>query len=377
MRVLHISADVQVGGTESFLITLARNRGIDQTATHDFAFTAEGPVLDSIRHVSAQVHYLGAPSFRRPQTLHLARRRLNEVCKEYKYDVAVCHQYPYLVAAFADVLWRHEVKVARYFHNETHPTSRIEKLVRLIYTRFLDLSVFNSQFLLGCMPDANARVTVLYCPVERQIDLPETKRNEIRAQFATAAEDLVVIQVCRMEERKGHARLLRALATLKSLRWTCWIVGGPQNVRGPKTQMQISYFESLKALAKELGIAVRVQFLGTRTDVPELLASADIFCHPNTYPPEPFGIAFVEALQAGLPIVTSAMGGAAEILSENCGFLVPPEDDAGLSHALQTLLTENCLRSEMSVAARVRGEEFKASVRIPLLNAALKAALSN
>src|SRR5215471_4389959 len=103
MRVLHISADVEVGGTESFLITLARNHAIDQTAIHDFAFTAEGPVFDGIRNASARVHCLGAPSFRQPKALQLARRQLNEVCKEYEYDVAVCHQYPYLVAAFADV----------------------------------------------------------------------------------------------------------------------------------------------------------------------------------------------------------------------------------------------------------------------------------
>src|SRR5262249_2179395 len=148
MRVLHISADVQVGGTESFLITLARNHTIDQTATHDFAFTAEGPALERIRNTTAQIHYLVAPSFRHPKALHLARRRLNKVCKEYKYDLAVCHQYPYLVAAFADVLWRHGVKTVRYFHNETHPTSAIEKLVRLLHMRFLSLSVFNSQFLL-------------------------------------------------------------------------------------------------------------------------------------------------------------------------------------------------------------------------------------
>src|SRR5262249_10749796 len=110
MRVLHISADVSVGGVESFLITLAKNNFIDKNSTHDFAFTAKGPAIDVVRDAGAQVHCLGAPSFRQPKALHLARRRLNEVCSEYRYDAAVCHQYPYLVAAFADVLWRHRVK---------------------------------------------------------------------------------------------------------------------------------------------------------------------------------------------------------------------------------------------------------------------------
>jgi glycosyltransferase involved in cell wall biosynthesis len=111
--------------------------------------------------------------------------------------------------------------------------------------------------------------------------------------------------------------------------------------------------------------------------VPDLLAAADIFCHPNTYPPEPYGIAYVEALQAGLPVITSAMGGALEIISEQCGFLVPPEDDVALSDALRRLLTEEGLCRQMSTSARERGEVFTPRVQIPLLNAALRTALQS
>jgi glycosyltransferase involved in cell wall biosynthesis len=169
-----------------------------------------------------------------------------------------------------------------------------------------------------------------------------------------------------MTERKGHTLLLRALAELKSLPWTCWIVGGPQ------TDDQVIYFNRVTSLAAKLGIADRVRFLGTRNDVPELLGAADIFCHPNTYPPEPFGIAFVEALQAGLPIVTTAIGGALEIVCERCGFLVPPDNHVALSAALGRLLTEGVLRQEMSLAARQRGMKFAARVQIPILNAVLR-----
>jgi len=369
MRVLHISGDAQVGGIESFLLTLARNKGVDQTSSHDFAFTTEGPAIGALRLAGAQVHALGSDLYKRPMALYLARGRLSNICKEYKYDVGVFHNYPYLVAAFADVLWRRKVKTVRYFHNETHPTSKLERLVRHVHTRFLDLSVFDSQFLLERMPTAKG--TVVYYPVDRQIELTREKRNEIRAQCATTPEDPIVIQVCRMTERKGHTRLLRALAMLKVLRWTCWIVGGPQR------EIEASYFERVKSLTDELGIADRVRFLGTRSDVPQLLAAADIFCHPNIYPPEPFGIALVEALQAGLPVVTSAMGGPVEIVSEQCGFLVPPEDNAALADALRRLLTEDRLRREMSVSARARGNVFRASVQIPLLNAALTTALAS
>jgi glycosyltransferase involved in cell wall biosynthesis len=367
MKVLHISADVLVGGIESFLITLARNQALDNTSTHEFAFTAEGPAVNTIRFAGARVHYLGSVSYKNPKALYLARRRLSQLCKVSAYDIAVFHQYPLLVAAFADVLWRRRVKMVRYFHNEAIPHSKLERLVRRFHARLLDLSVFDSQFLRRSMPDGAG--TVVYYPVDRQIELTEAKRHEIRARFLTPLEDPLVVQVCRMAERKGHARLLRALGSLKSFHWTCWIVGGPQK------EKEITYFDSLKALAQGLDIVDRVRFLGTRSDVPELLAAADIFCHPNSYPPEPFGIAFVEALQAGLPVVTSAMGGALEVVSEQCGFLVPPEDEIALANALRRLLTDHALRREMSIFARSRGQMFRPSVQIPSLNAALKTAL--
>ena len=68
-----------------------------------------------------------------------------------------------------------------------------------------------------------------------------------------------------------------------------------------------------------------MRFLGQREDVPRLMAAADVFCQPNTGP-EPFGIVLVEALYAGLPVVTSGFGGAAEIVDQTCGVLTAPGD---------------------------------------------------
>jgi glycosyltransferase involved in cell wall biosynthesis len=367
MRALHLSGDAQVGGVESFLITLARNSAIDSAWSHVFAFTADGPAVATIRNFGGEVHYLGRASFRQPSVLHQARRRLNAVCSDCRYDVAVFHQYPYLISAFADVLLRHKVKLVRFFHNEIDQTYWLERLTQLIYGSCLKLALYDSCFLLQAIP--NAKGSVVYCPVDREIELPQHQRDEIRARHSTSADEPVVVQLSRMAERKGHMRLLRALATLKSMKWTCWIIGGPQ------THEEHAYFSRVTALASEVGIADRVRFLGTRSDVPELLGASDIFCHPNVYPPEPFGIAFVEALQAGLPVVTSAMGGAIEIISEQCGVLLPPCDDAALAEALGRLLESRQLRQQMGAAARARGRDFTPAIQIPCLNAALNGAL--
>src|SRR4029077_2024641 len=102
------------------------------------------------------------------------------------------------------------------------------------------------------------------------------------------------------------------------------------------------YLEALRAEAAALGIAPRVNFLGQRGDVARLLAAADIHCQPNTGP-EPFGITFIEALYAGLRVVTSAIGGALEIVDDSCGILVEPNDPAALAAVLGRLIEDRGL----------------------------------
>jgi glycosyltransferase involved in cell wall biosynthesis len=87
--------------------------------------------------------------------------------------------------------------------------------------------------------------------------------------------------------------------------------------------------------------------------VPRLLAAADIHCQPNTGP-EPFGIAFVEALYAGVPVVTTALGGALEIVSDSCGVLVPPDDPGELAAALAGLIREPHRRCRLGAGGPAR-----------------------
>jgi glycosyltransferase involved in cell wall biosynthesis len=172
-------------------------------------------------------------------------------------------------------------------------------------------------------------------------------RARLRESLGTAPESIVILQASRLERWKGHALLLSALARLKDdPRWTCWLAGGPQR------PAEAIYFAELRELAGEFGIAGRVRFLGERADVPGLLATADIHCQPNTGP-EPFGLAFVEALGAGRPVVATALGGALEIIDETCGLLVAP-DALPLAEGLRRLIQDAELRVRLGSAGPAR-----------------------
>jgi glycosyltransferase involved in cell wall biosynthesis len=88
-------------------------------------------------------------------------------------------------------------------------------------------------------------------------------------------------------------------------------------------------------------------------DVARLLAAADIHCQPNTGP-EPFGITFIEALYAGLPVVTTAIGGALEIVDGSCGIMIELNDPAALAEALGRLIEDRELRTRLGAAGPAR-----------------------
>jgi glycosyltransferase involved in cell wall biosynthesis len=78
-----------------------------------------------------------------------------------------------------------------------------------------------------------------------------------------------------------------------------------------------------------------------------------VHCQANITP-ESFGITYVEALAAGLPVVTSRFGGAMEIVDESCGVLVPPGDSNALAAALERLIVDRPLRAKLAAAAPAR-----------------------
>jgi glycosyltransferase involved in cell wall biosynthesis len=155
-----------------------------------------------------------------------------------------------------------------------------------------------------------------------------------------------------MQEWKGQRLLMQAASIIKSnSQWIIWFVGGAQR------ESEQGYLESLQSTAKESGIADRIRFIGQRDDVYRLLAASDIHCQPNVSP-EPFGIAFIEALYAGLPVVTTRQGGAIEIVKDACGVTVAPNDPIALAAALGRLIGDAEVRRRLGNAGPSRAREL-------------------
>jgi glycosyltransferase involved in cell wall biosynthesis len=211
---------------------------------------------------------------------------------------------------------------------------------------------------------------VVYNPVAPVRRLTQVERLAVRAEANTRAEAVVIIQACRMEPGKGHHVCLDALALLRELpnNWECWQVGGPQD------SDRRALFDSLRAQAERLRIADRVRFWGWRTDVPRLLAAADIYCQPNDTFLEGLPNVFVEAMHAGLPVVTTTrIGAVREVVDDTCGILVAPGDARALAAALKSLIIEPGLRTKLANGGPPRANtQFSPAIQIPRLCEVLK-----
>ncbi|RJQ34462.1 glycosyltransferase [Candidatus Parcubacteria bacterium] len=101
----------------------------------------------------------------------------------------------------------------------------------------------------------------------------------------------------------------------------------------------------------------RIEFLGTRRDVPALLSRADCFVFPSRW--EGYGLAIAEAAATGLPIIASDVPAVRDLVEhEKEAILVPPGDAAALSIAMQRVMGDHALRQRLARAARERATHF-------------------
>jgi glycosyltransferase involved in cell wall biosynthesis len=167
--------------------------------------------------------------------------------------------------------------------------------------------------------------------------IPDTKTS-LAAHFNVIQR---IIMVARFAPPKDYTTLLRAIANFKSNELQLECVGdGPQ-------------LNPARQLAQQLGLQDRVKFHGARSDVAEILQSADIFVLLTRW--EGLPISILEAMRAGLPVVATRVGGVPEAVEDQVtGLLVERSDTEGVVKALRTLTSQPHLRKQMGQAGRER-----------------------
>jgi glycosyltransferase involved in cell wall biosynthesis len=169
-------------------------------------------------------------------------------------------------------------------------------------------------------------------------------RSAARGQLAVAGDTWCGLTIASLHRRKGLDVLIEALDQLalpEGVR-LIWLVAGDGPLRA-----------ELAAQGRALPSGVELRLLGHVSPVDRLLLAADVFCLPSRL--EGLGVALLEAMAAGLPVVASSVGGMREaVVAGDSGLLVPAEDPRALAAALRELWSDRERAARMAAAGRAR-----------------------
>lgn len=157
---------------------------------------------------------------------------------------------------------------------------------------------------------------------------------------------LVLGSVGRLYWLKNQATLVRSFAAVAPAD-SVLVIAGPGDAA------------PLRALADELGVGDRVVLPGAWSDVPALLAAFDAFVHPAIA--ESFGMVIIEAMAMGLPIVSTPVGIAPDVVDDEVGVLAASAEEPDVRASLASLIARRSEWPRMGAAAHARGREFEAA----------------
>jgi glycosyltransferase involved in cell wall biosynthesis len=199
---------------------------------------------------------------------------------------------------------------------------------------------------LGVAPANRIAVIRLGLDLEERLRTGPGDAEELRRRIGVASDETVITWLGRMTEIKRPEILLEAFAKLRHSghRAKLLLVGD-----GPLRP-------SLEAVAEELGIAGDTTFLGFRLDVGAVYGASDVVALTSANEGTP--VTVIEAQAAGLPVVSTDVGGVRDILAEGeSGFVVPAGDVDGVADRLERLVASRDLRRRLGESGRERAGE--------------------
>ncbi len=197
------------------------------------------------------------------------------------------------------------------------------------------------------------RARVIYDGLPPESFALSDERLAVRAEFGIAPDAPLVGLVGRLTAWKGQDFFLQALATARvqvpGLRAIIIGEGGPGDE---------AFVAHLHRMVAELGLTDTVVFAGLRSDVPRLLSALDVLAHTSVEP-EPFGLVIIEGMAAGLPVIATRAGGAAEVIEDGVsGLLVLPGDAVALARAVVHLVGDRDRAKALGRTARRRAQNI-------------------
>jgi glycosyltransferase involved in cell wall biosynthesis len=340
-KVLHLVEDLKIGGLERIIASIVVGLDRNKYDVKIWCLARGGQIAEELIDKGMEVKILGMNTYYNPSKI-IALSRLFR-----KEQVDILHTHGYFGSTFgrlAAILARVGI-IVTHVHTTYHDFNKrnilIERFLSLFTEKIICISEAVKKFVVE-IEGINEEKT---CLIYNGIDPPQISSLESgisRRSFGFSNSDFVIITVASLTPHKGHQVLIDAIKIVSSkydnLRL---LIVGEGILR-----------HSLEAYAKRLQIFSNVVFTGQRKEVAPLLKIANLFILPSTER-EGLGIALIEAMAAGLPVIGTRLGGIPEVIEDQInGFLVTPANSEELASFIERLITDLPTRDKMGEMGR-------------------------
>lgn len=370
-RVLFVINDLLLGGAQRVLLDQAR--GLDRARYTPQVASLEvipnGAMAPAFREAGIPLRLLRAPH----EPRWCALRRLHAIMWRQLPDIVHTHLAVAGIAGRCMARAHRVDRVVTTLHNlsdweerRASPLRALDRLTLQFAHAVVAVSDAVGRAASSVSPELSPRLVTVHNGVRLEMFEGATSgRAAARSALGIAPEAFVVGTVARLDSRKGLDTLIEAaaLAVARVPQLHVMIVGdGPERGR-------------LEALADARGLEKRVSLRAHEPRVRGQLAAMDVFAAPSRT--EGLGVAIIEALAAGLPVLASRVGGIPEILEPDaghsprteCGALLPPDDPVAWAGAITRLGFDAALRHRWASAAPVRARSFGIDVSVRAIEA--------
>ncbi|MFO7626678.1 MAG: glycosyltransferase [Candidatus Fermentibacteraceae bacterium] len=345
LKLLHVINNLRFGGAEVLLrdsLPLMRDRGLSVSililSDHD------EEILKDIEGMGFNVLRSRARDLSSPAQVPQIRRLL----KSADPDIVHVHLFPALYwTALACprkgpgmVYTEHSTTNRRREFSFLRP---VETLIYRRYERIICISDGVRRALLSWLPSLARRTVVVHNGVD--IQRIRRARPAIREEFhpGCAPGDRLLVMVASFSRKKDQATVIRALGLLPMN--FCLLLPGDGPAR-----------EDMKSLASGLGLGDRVSFPGNRPDIPDILKACDYAIQSSIS--EGFGLAAVESMAAGLPVLASRVSGLSEVVGD-AGILFEPGNPEALACAILEVEKNGGTREALITRGLKRADRFR------------------
>lgn len=347
--ICHVIHALGVGGAEVLVEQMVRFLS-DEFYCIVAVLDEIGEIGERLRRDGFAVEYL----HRRPGIDRSCAKRLKEFADREGAQLLHAHQYtPFFQAMLSRGLFgRRPVVFTEHGRHFPDLPSRRRSIVNRLLLHRNDRLIGCGEAVRRAMIDneglPESRVEVIYNGVDLHAMSRSTlgARERIRAEFGYGSSDYVALLVARLHELKDHQTALRAIARARNV-----IPGLRLLLAGEGDQRA-----AIEKTIRDCGLEQTVTVAGTRNDVADLLAAADVFLMSSIS--EGIPLTVIEAMAARRPVISTAVGGLPELIEDGVsGLLVPARDDAALAAALIRLHNSPMLCERMAQVASKRASE--------------------